>query len=120
MGDTAPPKPKVDNDNTYHLTKEASNETVNICSLYDSDPRQPTPCRAGRRGNAKVRRHANLKPKAIINGISTSILLDSGSIHRNFVTEECCKKLNINKLKLAYPVLVTSIHGDETATEVVT
>jgi hypothetical protein len=103
MGDTAPPKQKVEYDTTYHLTKEASNESVNICSLYDSDPRQPKPCRAGRRGRAKARPQANLKPKAIINGEIISILLDSGSINRNFVTEECCNKLNMTKLKLTYP-----------------
>jgi hypothetical protein len=76
MGDTAPPKTKVEY-TTYHLTKEASNETVNICSLYDSDPRRTKPCRAGRRGKAKARLQADLKPKAIIDGEIISILLDS-------------------------------------------
>ena len=48
-----------------------------------------------------------------------SLLLDSGCIGRDFITEECCKRLNAIKYKLKYPIEVTSIHGTEKATEVV-
>ena len=34
MGDIAPPKTKVGDQPTYHLTKEVPNESINICRLF--------------------------------------------------------------------------------------
>ena len=103
----------------HSLSNDRPNETVNICTLYGSDQAGKKRCRAERRREARAVDKTNPKPLAYVNGQVATVLLDSGAVDRNFITNECALKLNLTKLKLRYPITVTSIHGEEVATEVV-
>ena len=59
------------------------------------------------------------KPYTKIDKNKLSLLLDSGCIGRDFISSTCVEKLNLHKYDIMYPIEVTSIHGNETATEVV-
>ena len=67
------------------------NETVDIGSLFDSDPADRKPCRAQRRRGAKAQiNKADLQPKAFINGgVEGTNSLDSGA------TTEISSRINL-------------------------
>jgi predicted aspartyl protease len=82
------------------LSRASRNERIDINALCGLSTRE---------GNGQP--HANIKGKKL------SVLLDSGAIGRDFITDECCKKLSLSIKKLLYPITVFSIHGEEIATE---
>ena len=55
----------------------------------------------------------------MIDGNIGNILLDSGAVDRNFVTNAFVNKYELLKCKLAYKINIKSIHGKEIATEAV-
>jgi hypothetical protein len=103
----------------HEISEAIANESVDICTLYGSEARAK-PCRAVRRRIAREEKKSRLaKPSAYVNGSEASVLMDSGAINRNFVSNECCEKLKLPKYLLKEPITVTSIHGEEIATHVV-
>ena len=102
-------KKKRVNKPKYFQISNTANETVDLKSLFDSNPADNEPCRAKLRTVTKERaRSRKPEAKAMINGNIGSILLDSGAVDRSFITYAFVSKYNLLKHKLAYKINVKS------------
>ena len=98
-------------DENITIPNASLHEVIDICSMYSEYNAQE-----GKRGQRNIKEE---KPYAEISKDKATVLLDSGCIGRDFITENACTKLKVNKYPLKFKIEVKSIHGTELATEVV-
>jgi len=129
LGPRKPENPNVNKHGVSSINIElynaSANETININSVFSeyakrnalvaaTDTEPGTVVRNKRKNNIH-----NFNVSACADQKQMEVLLDSGCIGRDFVSHACCIKLNLVKQKLKYPIHISSIHGNEIATEVV-
>ena len=128
---TQGPKPpvlggqKVSEENFIVLNNTNADEIIDLYSLNSEYPNATRNAERKNHGNnyeknSELKNSNFQKTTTIINNNEASVLLDSGCIGRDFITNDCVEKFKMIKYKLFFPIQVKSIHDVEKATHGVT
>jgi len=117
-GPKKPTREGVREHDSIVLENATTNEIIDLNSLFSEHKAAEA---ARREANKQLKEKEKIYTPYISIGKTdqASLLLDSGCIGRDLISNECCIRLKLYKYPLMYPITVTSVHGNEIATEAV-